>query len=287
LPAGGAPRREEELVNRAPIIALSLLAAAAMPAATASAAGSRVAYFKVSAQATQDVIWTEDVVVDGGHCGSFSEKGHGRSWLRLHTPAPEPAIARQIGTESRVQFSVKPYLRVEAALQREGTLARSPLAAGSGADCGQSGDPIARDCGLRRFPVDTRISLAYDPPDNWPGIDGTAPLVPSLHISGPYSPQWLGKPLYQSCPGDRDDVLGVDYFRGFGRDTGAAGVSIKTLFGTRRRFTVDGFINKTQQDPLPPGVTGTHPVTKRIKWSVTFTRITRRARSQTGRVPRL
>lgn len=260
------------------VIALSLLAAAAVPVATASAKGSRVAYFNVSAEAAQDIIWNQDVVAGGGYCGTVNMKGHGRSWLRLHTPAPQVAAARQIGNESRVRFDVKPYLRVEATLQREGRLTYTPLSRGVGGDCSQPGDPVARDCGVRRFPADTRIWLAYDPPDNWPAVDGPAPLVPSLHIGGPYTPQWLGKPLYQNCPGDQDDdVLGVNYYRGIGRDTGAAGVPMKTLFGTRRRFTIDGIANKTQQHPLPLGATGTHRVTKRIKWSVTFKRITRRA----------
>jgi hypothetical protein len=263
---------------RARIVVLALVAAAAMPVATASAKGPRVASFKVSAQAAQDVIWNENVVVDAGACGSVKLNGHGRSWLRLHTPAPQVAVARRIGHERRVSFTVKPYLRVEAKLQREGKLTYTPLSPGSGPNCGHSSDPIPLDCGVRRFPADTRLSLAYDPPDNWPGMDGPAPLVPSLHIGGPYSPQWLGKPLFANCPGDQEDnVLGVDDYRGIGRDTGAAGVSVRTLFGHRRRFTVDGVLNKTQQHPLPPGASGTYAVTKRIRWSVTFTRITRRA----------
>lgn len=261
--------------KRTALITLLTLTSAAVPAAPAAAEPSRVAYFEVSASARQNVNWSESVLASGG-CATVRMIGQGGSWLRLHTPAPQVAVARQIGNESRVQFIFKPYLHVKATLQREGKMVNTLVTGGQG--CPPPLDPVASDCGVRQFPRDTRISLAYDAPDNWPGTDGPAPLVPSLHISGPYAPEWLGRPLYQNCSGEQsDDVLGVDYLRAYGRDTGAAALSMKELFGTRKAFTVNGFLKKTEQYPLGSGMSGTHPVTTELKWSVTFTRIARSA----------
>jgi hypothetical protein len=136
------------------------------------------------------------------------------------------------------------------------------------------------DCGTHTYPASSRLVLLYDTPESWQEYsDGPAPLASTLHLRGPYVPEWLHSPLYLNCPGEPYDFeLGAVNPGVPGTRTDATTLPLGTLFGGRERFEVEGGVTTTRFRPLPEGATGFTKVKTDLRWTVTFTRLARRPR---------
>jgi hypothetical protein len=251
------------------------------PAATPAAAeAARTAYFKVSVAAPQEVTWTMDVTGEACDGAIIATQGAGRSSIRVRTPSPQPAIAERApaGGTTTLRFrSGRVDVPVVGVLTRSGTRSRSVVAPGGDGGCGDH-SPQPPDCGTRPYPRDARLSVEYLPPDHWRFGD-VAPLVPAIVVSGPESREWTGGAGFLNCPGTGIDTrLGVVGSRS--SETGFGSLGSRRLFGNRKRFEVTGRTTRTVETAMPgPAITsGTWPVTTTIRWTVRFTRLSRRPR---------
>lgn len=261
---------------------ISLLSAAAVLGAaggTPAQAATRpsVAYFEVELHATQAAGWKEQLFSHA--CGGTSETdGAGDSSVRLQSVAPVVVTARRVAGPERVQLLLgRPYgVPISGNVVRQGNMTGTHTGQVSG-DCGRP-IPTPIDCGSRSYPRGSGITLEYDTPTSWDEMmDGpTPPLVPVLHIRGPVWPQPPAWVPYLNCPGERDDaLLGVPRPDG-GMNAGSAPLSIQTLFGRRRHFTVHDSFQRSVALPIPAPLTGSHNVTVALGWTVKFTRLAHR-----------
>jgi hypothetical protein len=272
------------MTKRTSLIALTAVAAA-LPAAPAAARSADAAYFKVSFKAVQHTTWKEHVFYRNSTCDGWPTpteiRGQGSSTVKLATPRPQPAVARRAGGAlgATLQFANGGQaLPAAGSYTRAGEVHATLLGPPPPRKCGYS-EPIPPDCGTKSFPGGTEIYLAYQSVEA-ADPDRPAPLFDGVTMSGPRAPGWLTAAPYLNCPeivGDHE--LGYPLFlkqhNVFTRDTGRAKLSLRTLFGTRKRFRVFVDLKRTV-DMAPVGGEGELPVTTELKWVLTFRRLAHR-----------
>jgi hypothetical protein len=256
------------------IATAALLALAAPPA---GAALSKKAYFDVRISATQTVSWTKDASAKDCAGGVTTITGKGSAWLKTSTATRPWLIAQRVpgATLATLQFAGRPGgAKAAGSYHREGDVQATSTSTSSSPNCGQS-IPMAPDCGPVAVPRDAQLYLSYYSPAEWPYDGEPTPLVPSLVLTGPYSPEWTAPP-FSFCQGiNGDDWLGGTFSDGTDPiHTGPAPLPLSTLFGTRRRFKVTWSTRRTvdQLKIAPSNLSGTWPVTTSIHWTVRFTR---------------
>lgn len=265
---------------RRPLVLLALLPAIIVGLALTarSAAAQSTAYFSVSLTAAQDLTWTEGATYATCDGGTVDYKGSGRSTIRVRTPHAQPAMAvRHAGRRPpTLTFAGgKVLLAVQGTLERAGERGPAAVRPGTGKPCGNPLPPQASDCGARAYPVDAKVGVEYLTPDQWTFGD-PAPLVPSLILVGPNSPQWVSGTIFQSCPGVNGDEL-----LGWGTEetpimSGPTSLPLAKLFGHARRFTIHVRTTHLAKNPLVAAVSGNRAVTTTTRWSLTFKRLARR-----------
>jgi len=235
------------------ITTLTATALFALATSSAGAALSKKAYFDVRISATQSVSWTQDQSAPGCAGGTVTIVGHGASKLLTHTATKPWLIAQRVPTQglATLQFAGRPGgTKATGTFHREGDVQASSDSTQSSPNCGQS-IPMAPDGGTVAVPTDAQLYLSYYSPAAWP-FHSPAPKVPSLVLTGPYSPEWTAPP-FKFC--------------------GPAPLPLKLLFGTRKRIVVK-FDQKRTIDLVSPGgvLTGTFPATTTTHWRVKLTR---------------
>jgi hypothetical protein len=258
-------------------LVVAAAAALALGVADSASAGSRVAYFKVSLVASQDVSWEKQLTFDGCGGDKIQLEGKGSSAVRVRTPRPQPAVAqRAAGGRITLRFR-----NGGALLPVAGTITRSGWTAatggsGSGAECGRPEPPIASDCGTKHYPADAKIGVGYYTPEDWPYHSGPTPLIPSIALSGPASLEWRGI-VYQWCPGaNGDDVLRGPVYENEAAHSSPGGLPPAKLFGALRRFKVTGHSRETVDTAKRARLIGSSPITTETNWTLTFTRLAHR-----------
>lgn len=257
---------------------LAVLGAVLASTASAGAALAKKAYFDVRISGGQSVSWREDISVHGCDGAITTVTGRGSSVLRVHTATKAWLIATRVPNPSlaTLQFAGKPGgAKAAGTFHREGQVQGTSSSKGS-ADCGQS-IPATPDCGTVTVPRDAQLYLSYYSRAEWPYHDRPAPKVPSLILTGPYSPEWTAPP-FKFCPGiNGDDWLGGTFSDGTDPvHSGPAPLPLATLFGTRKSIKLT-FDQQRTIDMVRIGggiVGGTEPATTTIHWTV---RLTRRA----------
>jgi hypothetical protein len=267
--------------SKAPLITLAVMAAAALPVAQADA--HRLpsnAHFKVRITASQAIDWKRNVQIHGqtpGCDGVVDQQGSGTAGLEMHSNGWRPVTVKRL--RGQVSFSFGgPQAGTPALghLERDGVSDATQVTAPSNPSlCPKPGVPSARDCGERNLPSNARLALRWDTPADWPDMEGPAPLVPSLSITGPFtdSPSTLMQEMgFNNCPGILGDyIFGINTNEGY--QTGFAGLPISKLFGRHRSFQVNSHVKRTMPGYLPSGVTGTSPTTTELRWKVQFKRV--------------
>jgi len=257
------------------ITTLAATALLTLATSSAGAALSKKAYFDVRISATQTVSWTKDESAPGCAGGTVTIIGRGASKLLTHTATKPWIVAQRLPSPglATLQFAGKPGgAKATGTFHREGDVQASSDSTTSSPNCGQS-IPMAPDCGTVSVPTDAQLYLEYYSPAAWP-FHSPAPKVPSLVLTGPYSPEWTAPP-FKFCQG----VNGDDWLGGALSDgtdpiySGPAPLPLKLLFGTRKRIVVK-FDQKRTIDLIRPGgvLTGTFPATTTIHWRVKLTR---------------
>jgi hypothetical protein len=282
--SGRRRRRSPRPVWLAIVAVLALIIAIAAPASHA-ARKPPVAHFKVSLTATEDLTWTEDTLARAcGGKATVAVKGKGRSRIRVRTIAPRPAKAIWMGTKRRaVYFEVG--LPVTGTYSRTGKVQRS-LAGGTDCTSREWEPKPARDCGTRRYPRTAMVVAVWATPDHFPP-SAVAPLVPSMYVMGPWVPDERWVP-FRNCPSrDLNGQLGVTEPNEPGSDTGAAAFSIRDLFHGPKHITLRGAIS-TRVDLLRGSLgefflSGSIPVTVRIRWTMRLTRLEHPPAGPSGR----
>jgi hypothetical protein len=256
---------------------VALAAAISLALAGNAYAAPRTAYFKVSLTASQDVTWSKHLTFSSCGGGTVQMEGNGTSAIRVRTPRAQPAVAQRV-TGGRVTLR---FRKGGALLPVVGTITRNGVThatggSSTGAQCGRPEPPIASDCGTKQYPSDATIGVGYYSPQDWPYQSGPTPLIPSIALSGPASPEWRGI-VYQWCPGaNGDDVLRGPVYENEAAHSSAGGLPPARLFGTLRRFKLTGHSLETVDTSKLVGLTGTAPITTETSWKLTFTRLAHR-----------
>jgi hypothetical protein len=275
-------------------LVVALAAALALVAADGASAGSRVAYFKVSLVASQDVSWEKHLTYRT-NCGSgfIQLEGQGKSALRIRTPRPQPAVA-QLRRNGQVTLRFRgsgAMLPVVGTLTRHGASYATGQTPETTSGCPKPEPPVAPDCGTRRFGGHSSIGVNYltpaDSPDREPDPDldlgpltgrdfNLGSLTDAIVLTGPSVPGWRGV-VFEWCPGaSGDDVLrGPVYERNGARST-PGHLASSWLFGKRRRFSVNEHSNdRVETAPTSGAVSGTFPIKTETDWTLTFRRLAR------------
>jgi hypothetical protein len=260
-------------MNKVPLIALSILAASTLPAAHADAKKlPQTAYFKVFVTATQDITWKRDETIKS--CAVVRLQGNGSSHVNLRTNGWQPVTAERL--HGRVTFSFPGGTGSAPAagtLERKGNQQGTTIVPPAPGACPQP-YLTPEDCGFRAYPTGARLSLMWDRPDDWLSSDGPPPLVPSLHLGGPYVPDATQTMGYQNCIGVNDDyVLGVSTYPAPGYESGFGALSAARIFGKKKHFTVTGHLEKTTTNTEPSFATGSWVTQTSVYWTVRFTRL--------------
>ena len=263
--------------TKAPLLALSLLTAAAMPVAQANAKKlPKTTYFNVRILAHQNGNWTEDMTASSPLCGVSHTTGHGNSKVFLAITSV-PVTVKRTGTSVRFLFPQssgppKPDVAIGGTLERHGE--QQGTSTGAKPGCPKS-IPVPPDCGVRHYDGKARLALLWNTPGNWPFGDGGKPHTPSLHLRGPYGPDISGGFPFANCIGERDDYqLGVPEANTMGVDSGPAALSLSKLFNRNvKKFTVKGHVDGIVPHVLPTGVTGGFHSTLSLNWTVEFKRL--------------
>jgi hypothetical protein len=264
--------------TKAPLIALSILAATAFPVAQADAKKlPKTAYFQVRISASQHGDWTEDYSGSDRFCGVWHASGHGTSKVSLGTNGSEPVTVKRTGTNVRFLFPqssgpAKPDVGIGGSLERYGESQGNSYGATS--VCPKP-ERVTPDCGVRSYQGDARLALMWNTPANWPTMGGRKPHSPSLHLRGPYGPSLVaGFPSFLNCVGERDDYqLGIPD-DSMGVDSGPVALSLKKLFSKKvKQFTVRGHIDGLAPHVTPTGVTGAFRSHLSLLWTVNFKRL--------------
>lgn len=263
--------------TKAPLIALSILAATALPVAQADAKKlPKTAYFDVVITAIQHGNWTEDFTSSDPLCGVAHTTGHGTSKIQLGTEESVPVTVKRTGTNVRFLFprsSGPPTsdVVITGSLERYGD--QQGNSTGATSSCPKP-LPTPPDCGERHYQGDARVALLWNTPGNWPLGDGGKPHTPSLHLRGPYGPSLTGGLPFQNCIGERDDYqLGVNNYPS-GVDSGPAALSLSKLFNKKlKKFKVRGDVTGTVPHVTPTGVTGSFNSELSLRWWVQFKRL--------------
>jgi hypothetical protein len=265
--------------HHAAALALSIAGLALLPG-PAAAKLSRTAYFKVRLSASQEVTWSEDVNVTSCAGGISNIRGSGKSTLQIHTPRPQPAVAKRVGgyKEATLAFRRgKIMVPVAGTLTRNGSTQASVVQQGD-TPCRKEGGGVAPDCGSRQLPANSEIGVDLESPQSWPYYESPTPLIPSIVLEGPYADDWTSLSHFQNCPG----VNGDDQLRGpvYGSEplhSSPGGLRMAKLFGTRERFTVTGHSRETVETAHGgPILNGTWPVTTVTHWTLVFRRLAHR-----------
>jgi hypothetical protein len=251
-------------------------AALALVAADGATADTRVAYFKVSLVAKQDVSWTKNLTFPGCGGDKVLLQGKGSSAIRVRTPRAQPAVAQRLkGGRVTLRFR-----RGGALLPVAGTISRQGLSyatggSSTGASCGRPEPPIASDCGTKQYPSDAAIG--YYTPQDWPYDSGPTPLIPSIALSGPAAAEWRGI-VFQWCPGaNGDDVLRGPVYENEAAHSSPGGLAPAKLFGTLRSFRVAGHSRELMDVvKLNPSLIGSFPIKTETDWTLRFTRLAHR-----------
>ena len=258
------------------ITTLAATALLALAPSSAGAALSKKAYFDVQISAAQSVSWKQDESAPGCGGGTVTITGRGSSVLHTSTATRPWLIAERVSSRAlaTLQFAGKPGgAKAAGTFHREGDVQASSSNTQSSPNCGQP-IPMAPDCGTVTVPRDAQLYLSYYSPAEWPFHGRPAPKVPSLVLTGPYSPEWTAPP-FKFCPGvNGDDWLGGSLSDGIDPIySGPAPLPLKLLFGTRKRIVVT-FDERRTIDLVRPGgtITGTWPATTTIHWKVKLTR---------------
>ena len=270
------------MTKRTLLIALTL-AAAVIPAAPAAARTSGVAYFKVSFKATQQMSWKELTTYQSKCAGTIEISGSGSSAIRLASSRPRALMIRRVAGANAASLTFadgSQSLPVSGTYSRAGFRTARSLSAVPPGRCPRQEDPPPPDCGTKRYPAGTTVSLAYETVEMQDPDDLVGSLVDGVVTSGPQTPGWTAAAPYLNCPSGTtlDHHLGIlRPFNGgpyLSPDTGKAALPIAKVFGKRKRFRVR-YSDKATIDETPPGQ-GTRPVTTQLRWVVTFTRLAHR-----------
>lgn len=259
---------------------ITILAVAALLALTASSAGaalSKKAYFDVRITAGQSVSWSRDLTANGCNGATVNMTGKGASVLRTHTATNAWIVAQRVPNASlaTLQFAGRPGgTRAAGTFHRDGQVQATSSQQSSSPNCGQP-IPATPDCGTVTVPRDAQLYLSYYSPHEWPFDNDPTPLVPSVVLTGPYSPEWAAPP-FSFCPGvNGDDWLGGTLSTGTDPiHSGPAPLPLATLFGKRRRIKLTFNQQRTIDMARIGGaiIGGTEPVTTTIHWTIRLTR---------------
>jgi hypothetical protein len=257
-----------------------LVSAAALALPAAAAAKPAKAHFKVTLQATQHVNWDEHVVAEGcGAKGKFRVDGGGNSKIHLRTPRPQPAVAQRVKDprEVTLTFRGRPDLPVTGTYRRHGMLRGTEIEPGDKHKCGAGDESWERDCGTRRYPRGASVQVQWVTPGNTQTGSTVSPLTPTVFVTGPYPDLPGGRPWngFRNCPGfDLNGALGL-----IGHPvpvTGPGHLSIREVFGRKRRITLRGHAKETVDlAKLYPMsiISGTEIVTTTVDWTMRLTRV--------------
>lgn len=248
---------------RRKLIAAAVASLAVVPPATASADFKmEQARFKVKVAATQTTAWTVNRRDPFETCG-LTFNGSGSQTMRLSTPKASVvhALFAYDTTKKREGQAVLlrgPFwhgtIAAEATVTRSGSMTTTPNSPEpcSDGDGGPPPPPPASDCGRRTMRA--YVGLTHFPAGLYPG-DAPGPLTGVLSIDGPQGD--IPNSAYEHCPSSGDDRLLL---------SPTAALTVKTLMGKRKRFTVRGKESEVYDND------GTHRET-RMTSKVTFVRV--------------
>jgi hypothetical protein len=260
--------------TKTPLIALSILAASALPVAAADAKLSSKSYFRVQVVATQDVHWSVDATAHACGSGVFHTTGHSESKSVVTTVGWQPVTVRRVKGNALFTFNGgNGEVPATGHLQRFGDQQTTVVTAPAPGACPQA-IPTAQDCGTRSYPAGTKLIFEWNRPQDWPYQDDPTPLVPSLHLIGPNVPNQTTDMGFRNCPGERDDyMVGTNPYPDPGSDSGPGALPLKLLFGKRKQFTVRGRLQHTVQGVLLSNETGYRKSAFDLIWTVKFKRL--------------
>jgi hypothetical protein len=246
-------------MRRQLIAAAAICLTIAVPATASADFRVERARFKVKVTATQTTTWTVNRRDPFEVCG-LTFNGNGSQTLRLKTPKASVvhALFAYDTTKKRETQSVllrgplwRGTLATKATVDRNGTMTTTPNSPEPCADGpgGQPTAPPASDCGRRT--TSAYVGLTHFPAGAYPG-DAPVPLTGVLSIDGPQ-----GAGAFENCPFSGSDRLLL---------SPTATLTVKTLMGKRKRFTVRGKETEVYDND------GTHRET-RMTFKATFQRV--------------
>jgi len=248
------------------VLAAAASVAVVLPAPASADYKVERARFKVKVTATQATSWSVNRKDPFEICG-LTFNGSGSQTMRLSTPKASVvhALFAYDTTKKRETQGVMLFgpgwhgtVATKATVDRNGTMTTTPnspepCADGDG-DGGPPPAPPASDCG--RKTMSAYVGLTHFPAGAYPG-DAPVPLTGVLALQGPQG----GVPdsAYANCPFTGDDQLLL---------SPTASLTVKSLMGKRKRFTVLGKEREVYDND------GTHRETS-MSFKVTFTRLSK------------
>ena len=245
-------------------------------AVAAAPAGAKKAYFDVKISARQDVTWTRNITVQGCSDSIVVLTGKGEAHLKVHQAANPWVVAETTGDARGATLlfaGESPGARVAGTFSRNGELGGSTMKPPKDPSGCPKSIPTTPDCGTRAVPADAQIYMTYATPATW-SYGKPVPKKPSIVVSGPYIKEWTASP-FTWCPGvNGDSWLGATWYSNGPAYTGPVVLPLSTLFGTHKHFALSWSDTRTVETARVGGgvVSGTFPVTTKIRWTIRFTR---------------